>query len=324
MKRKGFTLIELLVVIAIIAILAAILFPVFAQAREKARAITCESNMKQLGLAVLMYVQDSDENFPQGYHGESSAACGNFGSGWCPAATGAPEHWVAMVAPYTKSFGIFGCPDDSFGGQIDPNSGGFTGVQGSYASNGFVCFCWNGHAGVPMLLGPMSSTQSGNGNWGWHTLDSTTGSLNESKIGKNSNGIMFAEVHSDKLYKANGGQDPVNHGWNPYASNDSNWGTACTFLGIPWADSGLLIPWAGGGSNPNNGAPGDFAAFESLGSNGVGLGAAKQDHDSNTLSNYAFVDGHVKAISPINTDISFDNTIGASDDKNMWNVVWGQ
>ena len=63
-RRTGFTLIELLVVIAIIAILAAILFPVFAQAREKARAISCMSNLKQTGLGTLMYVQDYDDNFP--------------------------------------------------------------------------------------------------------------------------------------------------------------------------------------------------------------------------------------------------------------------
>lgn len=62
--RKGFTLIELLVVIAIIAILAAILFPVFAQAREKARLATCTSNMKQINLSLLMYIQDYDETFP--------------------------------------------------------------------------------------------------------------------------------------------------------------------------------------------------------------------------------------------------------------------
>src|ERR671916_3232132 len=65
-KRNGFTLIELLVVIAIIAILAAILFPVFAQAREKARQASCLSNVKQIGLAAMMYVQDYDETYPGG------------------------------------------------------------------------------------------------------------------------------------------------------------------------------------------------------------------------------------------------------------------
>lgn len=71
-RSSGFTLIELLVVIAIIAILAAILFPVFAQAREKARAITCISNLKQLGLGAMMYVQDYDETFPMGQYHEGS------------------------------------------------------------------------------------------------------------------------------------------------------------------------------------------------------------------------------------------------------------
>ncbi len=64
MKRNGFTLIELLVVIAIIAILAAILFPVFARAREQARKASCESNLKQISTAILMYSEDFDENYP--------------------------------------------------------------------------------------------------------------------------------------------------------------------------------------------------------------------------------------------------------------------
>ncbi|MCW3059873.1 MAG: prepilin-type N-terminal cleavage/methylation domain-containing protein [Capsulimonas sp.] len=93
--HKGFTLIELLVVIAIIAILAAILFPVFAKAREKARQISCLSNQKQLGLSVLQYVQDNDETF---------MACDNGNGG---------HGWASRVMPYIKSVGMMKCPDDS-------------------------------------------------------------------------------------------------------------------------------------------------------------------------------------------------------------------
>jgi prepilin-type N-terminal cleavage/methylation domain-containing protein/prepilin-type processing-associated H-X9-DG protein len=86
MSRRGFTLIELLVVIAIIAILAAILFPVFAQAREKARATTCISNMKQMGLAFLMYTSDWNETFPP------------------------LSQWKTRLNPYMKSQALFKCP----------------------------------------------------------------------------------------------------------------------------------------------------------------------------------------------------------------------
>ncbi len=98
-KRHGFTLIELLVVIAIIAILAAILFPVFAQARAKARQTACLSNMKQMGLALLQYVQDYDETGPI-----SSNLYGN------------EEFYVvtARLQPYIKSFGVCKCPDSAY------------------------------------------------------------------------------------------------------------------------------------------------------------------------------------------------------------------
>jgi prepilin-type N-terminal cleavage/methylation domain-containing protein/prepilin-type processing-associated H-X9-DG protein len=102
--RRGFTLIELLVVIAIIAILAAILFPVFAQAREKARAISCLSNMKQMGTATMMYTQDYDEVMPPW----------NIGLLGSPAVLlGAPFYWDALILPYVKS----GAPNASqYGG----------------------------------------------------------------------------------------------------------------------------------------------------------------------------------------------------------------
>ena len=100
-QRRGFTLIELLVVIAIIAILAAILFPVFAKAREKARQISCASNEKQLGLAFMQYSQDNDENMPAGAQGG-----GNDNLVW-------GGGWVMQIQPYAKSTGIYKCPDDA-------------------------------------------------------------------------------------------------------------------------------------------------------------------------------------------------------------------
>ncbi|MDR3708964.1 MAG: DUF1559 domain-containing protein [Capsulimonadaceae bacterium] len=97
MKHKGFTLIELLVVIAIIAILAAILFPVFAQAREKARASACLSNLKQLGLGYTQYEQDYDENVP----------CGLVSNGY------GSRGWAGQIYPYVKSKAVFICPSDT-------------------------------------------------------------------------------------------------------------------------------------------------------------------------------------------------------------------
>jgi len=97
--RSGFTLIELLVVIAIIAILAAILFPVFAQARAKARQTACLSNMKQIGTAVMMYTQDYDETYP----------VNNFAYGRGTATFLAS--WMIHLDPYMKNLQIFECPD---------------------------------------------------------------------------------------------------------------------------------------------------------------------------------------------------------------------
>jgi hypothetical protein len=102
--QKAFTLIELLVVIAIIAILAAILFPVFAQAREKARQISCLSNMKQIGTSLMMYTQDYDEYFPMRY-GNGDVASGEFKNGF-------QQSWRDMIYPYIKNQQVFKCPSN--------------------------------------------------------------------------------------------------------------------------------------------------------------------------------------------------------------------
>jgi len=102
MKSKGFTLIELLVVIAIIAILAAILFPVFAKVREKARQTACLSNQKQIGLALMQYVQDNDEVFP----------CTKTFP-WTPGGQPQGIGWAGELYPYVKSRAVFKCPDNS-------------------------------------------------------------------------------------------------------------------------------------------------------------------------------------------------------------------
>jgi len=101
--KRGFTLIELLVVIAIIAILAAILFPVFARARENARRASCQSNVKQIALGVFMYAQDYDEKLPMYKVNTFTNAT----------STSVPAGWVDALQPYLKSTQIFQCPSET-------------------------------------------------------------------------------------------------------------------------------------------------------------------------------------------------------------------
>jgi prepilin-type N-terminal cleavage/methylation domain-containing protein/prepilin-type processing-associated H-X9-DG protein len=184
-RIKAFTLIELLVVIAIISILAAILFPVFARARENARKAACMSNLKQIGLAVQMYLQDYDGIFP-------------FARNWYPnegayTATSTsdplPGSWYTILQPYTKSYQVFICPT---AGPITDSSGklNFSGGYGwnvsgtknygyySGIGNGFGAYL--GAAGTPtgdrvneasvsepsqtiLVTDPSSSGYTGNG-----------------------------------------------------------------------------------------------------------------------------------------------------------------
>jgi prepilin-type N-terminal cleavage/methylation domain-containing protein/prepilin-type processing-associated H-X9-DG protein len=118
--RRGFTLIELLVVIAIIAILAAILFPVFAQAREKARAISCLSNVKQIGTAFYMYVQDYDETTP--------SLGGSVPGIW-------DNDYTNHLYPYIKNAQVFSCPDRTDQNALENPDGSNKGVEIGYGYN---------------------------------------------------------------------------------------------------------------------------------------------------------------------------------------------
>ena len=106
-SRAGFTLIELLVVIAIIAILASILFPVFGRARENARKSSCLSNLKQIGLGLMQYTQDYDENIPYSGYGYNVA-----GAPVSPNAYSSYK-WADVIQPYIKSDQLFTCPSDT-------------------------------------------------------------------------------------------------------------------------------------------------------------------------------------------------------------------
>jgi len=140
-KSSAFTLIELLVVIAIIAILAAILFPVFARARENARRSSCQSNLKQIGLGVAQYTQDYDESLPSSWIDEANAN---------PAYPGT-DRWMDLVQPYIKSTQIFNCPSDSGNGVPyairDPKHYGSYALNSAYYGDANVAGPNSGPAG---------------------------------------------------------------------------------------------------------------------------------------------------------------------------------
>jgi prepilin-type N-terminal cleavage/methylation domain-containing protein/prepilin-type processing-associated H-X9-DG protein len=137
-RSQGFTLIELLVVIAIIAILAAILFPVFAKVREKARQTSCLSNENQLGLAFAQYTEDNDGNYPCGVLPNILGPSDMFGVGW-----------AGQIYPYVKSTGVYKCPDDNTPSTPTTNPPEY---EVSYAMNTHI---------INTYLGPKFNNQGG-------------------------------------------------------------------------------------------------------------------------------------------------------------------
>ncbi len=169
LRRNAFTLIELLVVIAIIAILAAILFPVFAQAREKARQITCASNLRQLGLATLMYAQDYDETYlPYIADPCPGGVCNQYWFGLHTAAGWDKTH--GLLYPYIKNTQVQRCPD-------------WTGVNKFGDGNGYG-YNW-GYIGSDYYINPVYS----NPPYPWPPLNPAT----EASLSSTADKVLFAD-----------------------------------------------------------------------------------------------------------------------------------
>ncbi len=239
--KKGFTLIELLVVIAIIAILAAILFPVFAQAREKARQTQCLSNIKQLALSIVMYASDWDQTYPAAIPntipGNAEVYCGH-------ANNGNEEQmknytYRAQLTPYVKNAGMFFCPSDSNKwGSAAPNHGW---VGGRFASYHYRYCC------------------------GGATTDGGTSAWNEGSIGKPAQIYAIHETNPGHDRRQRSGAD-ASWGWTADSKFlcgffDGHASVVAAGQALPWNGSAWDYHWIRVNSN-GFGAPADTDGYD--------------------------------------------------------------
>lgn len=239
---RGFTLIELLVVIAIIAILAAILFPVFAQAREKARQITCASNFKQIGYGVLQYQQDYDETYPMLHYNDQN---------------GNEVRWADAVGPYIKN-------GDKYG-------------DGRYSGGGGIWHCPDLPSDQPAVYGP--SYDLFREGWPYAVDVPIT--------------MAMVPTPADTVMVVEKGQNDGNSSWLQFQTWEGNWtatggGTAANNYTYP--DHLDIQPSHDCDYQASNATP-TYANW-----NGCSM-MPRYRHAGNSVSNFLFNDGHVKAMS---------------------------
>ncbi len=211
--RKGFTLIELLVVIAIIAILAAILFPVFARAREKARQTSCLSNMKQIGLGAAMYRSDYDERPCAAWCGNATDQFGVTARNW----------WGGLLMPYVKNVQIFMCPSADSSTVVGYTSAGWPG-DSTHRPEAGIGMNWY----VP-VGGPVTDA----GYWLW---------LKDSSVNAPAEKVYFCETK----YGAVGGPNPALSGDYSHANWLANVKAGGFYFGHARHNEGMNIAFYDG------------------------------------------------------------------------------
>jgi prepilin-type N-terminal cleavage/methylation domain-containing protein/prepilin-type processing-associated H-X9-DG protein len=274
-RSRGFTLIELLVVIAIIAILAAILFPVFAQAREKARQATCVSNEKQLGLGIVMYQQDNDEYYP-------------YGMNWFDAGSGA--YWSGIIMPYIKNGstanstgvswtgagGVWACPDSStpyHNGDYVVRDDVFTTIGTTGGPGGTAI---GPDQGPAVKLAQVDSPASEVA--GWEVGSNVLGSFGWGTYGGNN---TWSAPTDEAMW--------LSSGHVPYAlESTANQGNCDE------GENGTVFSWGGPDAGGTTG--GAWGGVTDLNSKGTGCLSFPRYRHSGPTCNFFFLDGHVKSI----------------------------